>query len=108
MKFEDKYGIIYCKNNPYIKVFDNEYYCQHTNITYYRGYLVHKISGPAIEYNSGSKCWYKNGIAHRENGPAKEYNDGSKYWYLNGIEYNEKEYWKLINLKNKSRVLNDI
>ena len=32
----------------------------------------------------GTKFWYLNGKLHRVNGPAIEYNSGYKAWYLNG------------------------
>jgi len=87
MIFEDEYSIIYCQDN-YQEKFDNgDYYFDQDSAYryYYRGYLVHREDGPAIE-------WY----------------DGDKWWFISGKPYTEKEYWKLMNLKNKSRVLNDI
>jgi len=87
MKFKKEYGIIYCKDNSYQKKYDNDdfYYKNKSWTIYYKGYLV-----------------------HRENGSAIEYAFGDKEWYLNGIKCNKKEYWKFINLKNKSRVLDEI
>jgi hypothetical protein len=63
---------------------------KHEDATYY--YLnndLHRIDGPAVEYNYGSgrwrkRCWYKNGKLHRIDGPAIEYSDGEKWWYQNG------------------------
>jgi hypothetical protein len=45
---------------------------------------IHRVKGPAIEYNDGTKVWYKNGLCHRLDGPAVECNDGYKVWYQNG------------------------
>ena len=53
---------------------------------------LHRIDGPAIEFNDGDKYWYKNGLKHRLNGPAMEWNNGYKEWYINGIEYSEEAY----------------
>ena len=53
---------------------------------------LHRLDGPAIECEGGSKLWYKNGKQHREDGPAEEWSNGYKYWYLNGKEYTEKEF----------------
>ena len=36
------------------------------------------------------------GKLHRVNGPAIEYDDGSKYWYLNGKELTEEEFNRTI------------
>jgi len=64
----------------------------------------HRIDGPAIEYQDGTKYWYIDNKLHRLDGPAIERADGSKFWYidrkrhrLNGpaIEYADgtKEWW---------------
>jgi hypothetical protein len=50
---------------------------------------LHRLDGPAVEWNSGSKFWYKNGKNHREDGPAIEYYEGSKEWYINGQFHRE-------------------
>ena len=52
----------------------------------------HRINGPAVEWNNGSKYWYINGERHRVDGPAVEFVNGSKYWYINGEEYTEAQY----------------
>ena len=53
---------------------------------------LHRTDGPAIEYNDGSKEWYINGERHREDGPSIEFSNGYKSWYLNDIRYTEEEY----------------
>ena len=54
---------------------------------------LHRLDGPAIEWDSGSKYWCINGQYHREDGPAVEYSDGSKSWCLNGkYYYNEQQF----------------
>jgi hypothetical protein len=53
---------------------------------------LHRLDGPAIEWNSGTKVWYLNGLCHREDGPAIEYYDGSKSWWLNGEYYLEQDW----------------
>ena len=58
--------------------------------TYYykeneKGQLVyHRVDGPAVEFESGTKQWYLNGKLHREDGPAIEWEDGDKEWWLFG------------------------
>jgi len=130
MKFEDKYRIIYCKDD-YCQEFDNDTFYKINNIEYYKGYLIHRDNMPALQWSSGRKEWYLNGLRHRENGPAIIHLDGAKewyikgklhredgpaiewdngdgMWYLNGKYYDEKTYLKIISFKNKQRVLNDI
>jgi len=68
-----------------IKKFDNEDFYMYEDITYYKGYLL-----------------------HREDGPAGIWDDDLYEWYLNGKEYSEQEYLNIISLKSKSRVLDDI
>lgn len=65
---------------------------------------LHRIDGPAREYENGEKYWFSEGNIHRENGPAAEFSDGTKIWYIKGkchridgpaIEYSngDKEWW---------------
>ena len=53
---------------------------------------LHRVDGPAIEFNDGGKYWFLNGKRHRIDGPAVEYVNGDKEWWLNGITYTEEEY----------------
>ena len=142
MIFKTKHEIIYCKDDSYKKEFDNENYYYNkrfgnnesyfiSDACYYRGYLVHREDGPAIEVIDNSKCWFLNGIRHRtdgpaiefydggkvwylngkrhrDNGPALEYSNGGKEWYLNGKYYTSRGYWKLMNLKMKKKVLYEV
>jgi hypothetical protein len=84
MKFKEDDKIIYCKND-YKKEFDNNGSCFYKNIHYWKGYVIHK-----------------------ENGPALNLSGGYKFWYLNGKGYSERNYLKIINFKNKSKVLDEI
>jgi hypothetical protein len=52
-------------------------------ICHYLNDKLHRLDGPAIEYNSGDKGWYQNGLCHRLDGPAIEYVFGYKAWYQN-------------------------
>ena len=84
MIFKEENIIVYCKDD-YFKKFDNKDLCYNYGLCYYRGYLIHRQAGPALEWNNGEK-----------------------YWFFNGHEYSEEEYWKIINLKKKKKVLYDI
>ena len=45
---------------------------------------LHRLDGPAVKDELGSKFWYMNGKYHREDGPAVECWYGTKHWYING------------------------
>ncbi len=63
---------------------------------------LHRLDGPAIEWNDGSKEWWINNERHREDGPAVEYTGGYKEWFLNYEEYSEQEWQQeVIKLKLK-------
>ena len=69
---------------------------------YYLDNELHRIDGPAIEWNSGSKLWYQNNKLHRINGPAIERVNGDKYWYYEGKEIDcesQEEFERLIKLR---------
>ena len=51
---------------------------------YLKSGVLHRVDGPALEYEDGSKEYWLNGERPRVDGPAVEDKDGSKYWYLNG------------------------
>ncbi|HUS50962.1 MAG TPA: hypothetical protein VMZ91_12415 [Candidatus Paceibacterota bacterium] len=52
---------------------------------------LHRVDGPAIEYENGSKEWFLNGKLHRDDGPAIEDSNGKKCWYLNGKKVKEED-----------------
>jgi len=109
MKFKTEYdSIVYCKDE-YCKELDDTDAFYYSDIKrYYNGYLLHRKDGPAVEWKDGSKFWYLEGQRHREDGPAQDFYNGFKNWYLNGINYSEEEYLRIMNLKNKRKILNDI
>src|ERR1022692_3853914 len=45
---------------------------------------LHRVDGPAVEYQDGSEEWFLNGKHHREGGPAISYMDGTKVWRRHG------------------------
>ena len=55
----------------------------------------HRLDGPAIEDEDGSKWWYVDGKQHRLDGPAVEDVDGIKHWYVDGkhLPTEEVETW---------------
>jgi hypothetical protein len=57
--------------------------------------ILHRETGPAIEWHDGSKEWYLNGKSHREDGPAIEYASGYKAWYLNGKNVTQEEHARM-------------
>jgi hypothetical protein len=110
MTFKEKYSIIHCKDGSYNKEFCSQsFMCILLNKTFYwKGYLIHKVNGPAIEYYSGSKEWWLNGQLHRKDGPAIERFNKNFFWYLYGERYSKEEFFKVLKLKNSKRVLDDI
>jgi hypothetical protein len=63
---------------------------------------LHRIGGPAIEYNSRDKYWYQNGLLHRIDGPAIEWFEGDKEWFYEDqkIDCNsQEEFERYIKLK---------
>jgi hypothetical protein len=59
-----------------------------------------------FDYKDG-KLYYKGSLVHREDGPALEWDDGDREWYLNGDQYTEKKYTELIKIKNMNKILNE-
>ncbi len=57
------------------------------SINHYDSGKLHRINGPAIEYESGDKFYYVDDKIHREDGPAVEYSNGDKIWCINGKQY---------------------
>ena len=56
---------------------------------WYLNEKLHRVDGPASEFEDGTKYWFLHGKRHREDSPAFEYADGSKEWYLNGNLHRE-------------------
>lgn len=46
---------------------------------------LHRIGGPAMDCVSGYKAWWQDGRLHRLDGPAVDFSDGRLYWYINGV-----------------------
>jgi hypothetical protein len=49
---------------------------------------VHRIDGPAVEYDNGTKMWYYNNTYHRLDGPAIVRFGQAEYgqWFIFGKE----------------------
>jgi hypothetical protein len=60
----------------------------------YKGRIIHRVDGPALIFDNGSKFWYLNGECHREDGPAVITADGTISWYLNGDYYSFEDFLK--------------
>jgi len=63
-----------------------------TSSEYDNSKQLHRIDGPAIEHDNGSKVWLLNGRLHRVDGPAAEIISGDRGWYLDGVLYSEEEF----------------
>jgi hypothetical protein len=54
--------------------------------------LLHRLDGPAIELEDGSKFWYVNDRRHREDGPAVEHANGRVEYWIEGKKYSRKAF----------------
>ena len=59
---------------------------------------MHRLQGPAVEHDDGSKEWYQKGLLHRLDGPAKEMTEElaedenrCEYYYADAIVVPKKE-----------------
>ena len=52
----------------------------------------HRLDGPAVDYANGYRAWLQNGQLHRLDGPAVERPDGARAWYINGKELTAAEW----------------
>jgi hypothetical protein len=55
---------------------------------------LHRLDGPAIEWEDGTKQWRVNGKLHRLDGPAVEFADGYKIWWIVGKKFTKKAFEK--------------
>ena len=54
--------------------------------------ILHRVDGPACEYDDGTKEYFCDGNYHRIGGPACEYPNGVKIFYNNGVLHNDNGY----------------
>jgi hypothetical protein len=47
----------------------------------------HRLNGPAIELNDGTKSWWQAGLRQRSDGPAVEYANGDRFWFRRGKKH---------------------
>jgi hypothetical protein len=66
----------------------------------------HRVGGPAVSYPVGYREWRYEGLLHRVDGPAVIYSDGEKEWVINDIVYATKEVWfDALSDKDKAKCL---
>lgn len=51
------------------------------------------FTGKCLLIDNYSVCYFKNGTVHRLDGPAIEYNNGRQEYYINGSYSFEEYYW---------------
>ena len=51
----------------------NGMYKEDGNTSWYHADTLHRLDGPAIEWQAGTTEWYAMGNRHREDGPAFEF-----------------------------------
>lgn len=54
-------------------------------IEYYKGGILHRDDGPAIEYFDGGYTYYKHGKIHRTDGPAATTSNGCFFWWYDNV-----------------------
>jgi len=52
-----------------------------------RGYINHRLDGPAVEWDDGYYSWWVDGYNHRLDGPAIIDPRGFIFWYIKGDRY---------------------
>lgn len=52
----------------------------------------HRVHGPAVIRQDGTRFWMQRGELHRVDGPAVEWSDGDTHWYLYGKMVSEDEF----------------
>lgn len=62
---------------------------------------LHRVDGPAIEWDSGTVEWYLDDRLHRVDGPAIIRADGSQEWWVNGQRLTGFEVWVLTGAKGQ-------
>ena len=64
--------------------------------------VLHRINGPAVEYDSGSKFWLQNGQLHRDDGPAMVSDIRGIRYFIHGTEVSEGEHrlWQFMKSKD--------
>ena len=62
---------------------------------------LHRLNGPATQYDGGTVEYFQHGKFHRENGPAVVKSNGLRAWYLEGVRYTEEGHKKEIERRNK-------
>ena len=68
--------------------------------------LRHRLDGPAVICNHGTKEWWQNGELHRLDGPAKQWPSGKKEWYKSGKRFKSKDtFFRALSKKEKELAL---
>ena len=67
----------------------NGMYKEDGNTSWYHADTLHRLDGPAIEWQAGTTEWYAMGNRHREDGPAFEMPNGHKEWYVRGRRHRD-------------------
>lgn len=56
---------------------------------WYKNGEYHRVNGPAIIYDDGTKLWFFHGLVHRVDGPAITHPNGHEEWYFYGKRHRE-------------------
>ncbi|RTL01318.1 MAG: hypothetical protein EKK57_05005 [Proteobacteria bacterium] len=69
---------------------------------------LHRIDGPALECENGTKYWCQNGQLHRLDGPAYEGADGQNIWFIRGEKMTQEIHAKRLAALSLPPLLNKV
>lgn len=69
---------------------------------------LHRVDGPAVECENGTKYWCQNGQLHRLDGPAFEGANGEKIWFIRGEKMTKEIHTKKLATLSLPPLLNKV
>jgi hypothetical protein len=80
---EDGEAIVFRENGKIHRVDGPAVEWQQGDLQWYSHGELHRDGGPAVIGDDGEQQWFKQGKLHRVDGPAQIYPDGASFWYVN-------------------------
>lgn len=80
----------YYYNGKLHREFGPAFYKDGSNF-WFKGGILHRDNGPAVEYKEGKEIWFRDGKIHREDGPATIFYSDEE-WFVDGVKYKKNEY----------------
>ena len=70
---------------------------------WFKGDVLHREDGPAINRQNLTQVWYIGGKLHREDGPAVMVKGSTPGYYLWGIRFTKEEFERKMNIQPMQR-----